>query len=236
MSEPVQEPAAPNDVGQSESANTSEQVGANTLAVRSLPSIVPDGFTVDGLALRVSETVTEAQFEAACSGISALTNFSHEALPYMLGDLINAGERLYPNKYEQWMSLSPYTLGTMRNYAWLCSRVPPENRGICGIQQTIVAARFKEPKEQRKYLERSAREGLSAKEFGRLARGEEAYKRKALPEAKKKDNRTVREQLLAAYERFFDMNGHVWQAASTYKDMGRMIWTKAVEVAMEELR
>jgi len=210
----------------------SNDVGQDTLTVRTLPSILPEGFDVDGLALRVRETVTEEQVADACYRISALTNFSHEALPYMLGDLINACERMYPEKYTQWLDLSPYTLGTMRNYAWLCARVPPENRGIVGIQQTMVAARFKDVKEQRRFLERSAKEGLSAREFGRLARGEEHYKRKALPEARKRDAVTLRQQMEAAFDRVWNLHRATWQFLPP-QDLGRAVWTECVNIAME---
>lgn len=197
--------------------------------------LLPPSFEATPVALRVREGITEEEFAEGCKTITRLANYSHEVLPYHVGDLINAGERLFPNKYEQWLEFTDYTLGTLRNYAWMCSRVPPENRGIAGIQQTFVAAKFKDVNVQRKYLERCARERLTAREFQRLCKGDEHYRRKALPEARRRDAKTLVKQLEEAYDRMWEAHRHTWQFMSPL-DMGREVWNLAVRTTLEVAR
>lgn len=196
--------------------------------------LLPQGFDATNVALKVKEGIGEAEFSEACKTITMLANYSSEVLPYHVGDLINAGERLFPNKYEQWVEFTHYTIGTLRNYAWMCSRVPPENRGIVGIQQTLIAARFKDPKVQRKFMEQSVREGLTGREFLRLVKGDQHYRRKALPESTRRDAKTRQKQLEAAYDRMWDMHRVTWQFMDPV-DMGREVWKLAVSTTLEVL-
>ena len=75
---------------------------------------LPPGFIPDNMGLRVSETVTEADFAAGCQIVSRLANVMHESLFWWLGDLINAGERMFPNKYEQWLEFTDKRLSFLR--------------------------------------------------------------------------------------------------------------------------
>ena len=226
MVESVQETALSNDVGRDPALDDPKPE----------KQFLPAGFQTTHVALRVRDGITWDEFAEGCKAITRFTNFAHETLPYIVGDLIVAGERLFPERWVQAAEFTDYTLNTLRNYAWMCDRVPPENRGIVGIQATMIAAKFKDVKEQRKFLLRCQKEALSAREGRRLANGEKHYKRKALPEERKRDVVTTRDLMYALFERVFVLEGHTWEYQPTFKDGAKMVWRKAMDLALEELR
>lgn len=149
--------------------------------VAPMKPLLPPGFIAKPTHLIVPRDATVEAIAEACKTISGLANFSCECLPYWIGDLINACENMFRNKYEQFLELTNYALSTLRNTAWMCSRVPPENRGICSPKHSYVVAVIKDHKKQRELLERACEEGLTAAEFRRLVAGDSAYRRRALP-------------------------------------------------------
>jgi len=191
--------------------------------------LMPSGIVADGLGLHVSEDISEADFEMGCRTVSRLANFMHESLFWWLGDLINAGERLYPNKYEQWVEFTPYTIGHLRNAAWVCAHVPPAMRRRCpSIQHGAAIAPLPEER-QGEILTRANREKLTARETRRLIAGDPSYKRKALPE--RVGNMTQRME--SAFERVWTANEREWTACKTAKEMAAKVWMTAVRIMQD---
>lgn len=191
-------------------------------------------FKTTPVSLTVLDGITWEEFASGCSTVSRLANFTQESLPYIIGDLINAGERLFPNKYEQALEFTDYTLSTLKNYAWMCSRVPPENRGIVGIQHTMIAAKYKDVDEQRRYLMRCRDERLTAREFRMLANGEKNYKKRAVPHniAEPKKAKPIKQKLMELFERIYEVERYKWEFAQTFRDGAIMVWERAVDETM----
>lgn len=188
---------------------------------------LPKGFTATATSLSVDPQIAEKDFMAGCSIVSRLAIVAEESLPYWIGDLINAGEQYFPNRYEQAIEITGYVRGTLANYAWMCRHVPQENRGIAPIQHTL-AVTPRPADEQRKLLHRASEESLTATEFRRLLKGDPAYKRKALPDMVG----TKKERLMATWEETWQTNEREWLNEETAKRMCRKAYAQGIEDAM----
>ncbi len=188
---------------------------------------IPQGFRAGAHGLVPSASLTWEQYEQVASAITTFSNFSAESLPYYVGDFILAGEDKFPDRYTQVLDFTHYTVETLRNYTWICRKVPFENRGIMSIPHTAVVAPLP-PEEQQVLLKRAKREGLTVSELRRLRAGQEDYKRRALPE----DGANKQDRLNNAFERVWPTKEARWMAARTAKEQSRMVWRDAVEFVL----
>jgi len=186
---------------------------------------LPDGFHVTPTSLTVDDSISYRRFGWGCRIISRLSNFSEECLPYHIGDLINAGERLFPNKYEQALEFTDFSIGTLRNLSWICRNVPPENRGILPIGHTREVCSLT-VEDQRRILERAKTEGLTCAETRRLARGDPYYKHKAVPDVVG----TRLEIALARWPQAWRDHETEWMTMNAMQ-RGEAIWKLACETA-----
>jgi hypothetical protein len=180
-------------------------------------AILPRGFIASPFGLVIDENISEENFAKGCTAITQLAGFAQQTLFYWLGDLINAGERLFPNKYEQWVNMTGYTYGYLRNASYVCAHVPPEIRKRCPTIQHAMAMAKLDPETQEKAALVIEKENLSSTEFRRYLRGEVNYKRNAVPEAKK----STPEEL---FERFWSIHGDRIGAIVDTKEMAKKVW------------
>jgi hypothetical protein len=186
---------------------------------------LPPGFIANAVSLRVGHEVTFDDITRGCQVLSRLQNVAVECLPYWIGDLMIAAEGKFPDRYHQACEFTDYAVETIRNYVWMCKKVPPENRGIMSIPHTMVVA-AQPVEKQKELLHRAKVESLSPTELRRLVRGEENYKARLLPG----DVASKRDRLIAIFPRVWDENWHEWNTLPP-KEMGQKLWEKCVDLA-----
>lgn len=186
---------------------------------------LPKGFTATATGLQVGHEVTEEDIMRGCKVISRLANVANESLPYWIGDLLVAAEQRFPNRYEQALEFTDYTVETLRNYVWICKNVPSENRGIMSVPHTAAVAKCT-PDQQRELLQRGKKEGLSISEFRRLVKGDPDYKSRLLPG----DASSKKDRLIAMFDRVFDENWHEWSTMNS-RDAFRKAWELCIDLS-----
>jgi hypothetical protein len=134
------------------------------------PRPLPIEYTHDGFAarFRVGTSIEERQHT-----IEFLLAFDQRN-PFLIGDLVNQTQEELGETYAQIAPDTPYAARALANYCWVASRIPPENRvrGI-GISLYQVIAGFKNPVEQRVWIERVLEEGMNRKELREAKQREE---------------------------------------------------------------
>ena len=188
-------------------------------------SFLPQGITATETHLKVSGEATEQDIIRGCQVISRLQNVASESLPYWIGDLLIAAEQRFPNRYEQALEFTDYSIGTIRNYVWICKKVPPQNRGILSIPHTAAVA-TETPERQAALLKQGKDESLSVAEFRRLVKGNPNYKSRLLPG----DMASKRDRLLAMFDRVFDENWEEWSTLDS-RDAFRKAWNLCVDLS-----
>jgi hypothetical protein len=105
--------------------------------------------------------------------IAFLTDLD-ERNPFIIGALVNQTRRELGVTYAQVAPDTPYKARTLANYSWIEDRIPPENR-IEGIGPSLyqVIAGFKDPAQQRVWIERVLEEGMNRKELREAKQREE---------------------------------------------------------------
>ncbi len=196
---------------------------------------MPEGITVRKRSLSIRKGTPWDSIERAIHLTCDLCNFAVEDLPWLLGDLLNEAEREHgEDRVEQAVRLTGWTYETVKNYRWAAKRVPAENRHL---GKEALPIRFGmnvaplPPDEQRRVLQQAGREGLTATECHRLAKGNPDYKRKAVPEK----GATKRERVLAAFPRVFAANERRMRA-ETLQDAARFLWELCVDMCLETAR
>ena len=65
------------------------------------------------------------------------------SLPFWIGDFVNYGEATYGDKYTQVIDATDYEYTYLRNLAYICRNVPPENRNAkLGVNYHYAVARM----------------------------------------------------------------------------------------------
>jgi len=185
---------------------------------------LPPGFVATATSLRVGHEVTIDDLQRGCKVLSRLQNVAVESLPYWIGDLIIAAEGRFPNRYEQAVEFTDYAVETIRNYVWLCKKVPPENRGIMSIPHTAAVCK-ETPEKQRELLHRAKKESLSVAEFRRLVKGDENYKARLLPG----DVSSKKDRVLANFNAIWDAHWPEWSTLP-HKEAGKKLWELCVDL------
>ena len=192
---------------------------------------LPAGFTAGAASLDVANSVSWESFDLVGKLISAMTNWSAESLPWIVGDLMRAGARLFPERYHQAIEVTGWTYETIKNYEWAAAAVPKDNRIIGGKPIPIRAGMNVAPlpiEEQKRVLKQADKEGLTWKECHRLAMGDPNYKRKAVPER----GWSAKDRVMRAFERVFEHNEERIMN-STPREAHLMMWTLCCEMWRE---
>jgi hypothetical protein len=146
---------------------------------------LPPGFTASEHGLVVADGVDWDAYARVGTLLSSMVNWTAHSLPWLLGDFVSAGERIFPERVHQAVELTGWATDTVMNYVRAAQRVPPENRvlrgGVLPIRYGMDLA-LVPPPEQPRMLKRIENEGLSAREAHRMMRGKPDYKRAAVPE------------------------------------------------------
>ena len=91
----------------------------------------------------------------------------HERVPYIIGDILNEAEKMYGEVFAQIADVTGYAPGTLRNFAYIASRVKGKQRAQAegtGISIQYEIAKFKEPEKQEYWINRIKKENLTREE------------------------------------------------------------------------
>jgi len=85
----------------------------------------------------------------------------------VLADAMNHGDRVYGERYAQWIDQSGYGYGSLANIAWVGREVPLDIR-VPGLSyyHYVQVAPLDDLSEKREWLEKAAREGLTGRALG----------------------------------------------------------------------
>lgn len=79
-------------------------------------------FTATGLLIEGKPTLADMQ--AVGDWLSTI----HGALQWWIGDWLLYGEGVYADRFSQLLDATQWDADTLRQYEWVCRKVPPENR------------------------------------------------------------------------------------------------------------
>lgn len=101
------------------------------------------------------DAVTYDQFDALMHWAAQL----HESSCWLIGDLINYGEKVYGQTYAQAMEATGLAEQTLTNYASVCGRIPRSRRRL-GLKFGVHAeVAYMPPKERDQWLKTAATNG-----------------------------------------------------------------------------
>jgi hypothetical protein len=79
----------------------------------------------------------------------------HRTSAWLIGDLLNFGEKVYGETYAQAAEATGLSPGTLQNYTSVCSRIPRSRRRAAVPFSTHAEVAYKEPEEQEEWLNRA---------------------------------------------------------------------------------
>jgi hypothetical protein len=151
-----------------------------------------------GIELRDTEAVVSKELPIGAwrEAVRGLVR-SERGIQWWLGDVLLHGHEHFGLKLRELAGITGYSYGYVRNLVSTARRVPPGNRDVeVGWDVYAVAARLKDPKQQRAALEAAAREGLNGARLAGRLRGTPAPVGSKPPDPKRE--RTARDDLWAA--------------------------------------
>lgn len=104
----------------------------------------------------------DMSFEAWQEAFDSLM-VAHDSLPWLIGDCLNAGERVFGEDYAQALPETRKAQEMLRGYMWVASRVPTVARATALSWSHHRAVAGLEGPEQTRWLERAQAEGLTVK-------------------------------------------------------------------------
>jgi len=146
------------------------------------------GMTVYPQAVVFEQKLSFEQYVTVWGALSDLWVMSQEHLPFWIGDILNEVEFRYGETYAQLIEMFPvYRIETLRNYKWVCGRVPPQMRlrvstqGDAGAGWRPVSythcravAGIESPAERERYLALAAVNGWSVRELWSFIQAEQS--------------------------------------------------------------
>ena len=173
--------------------------------------------------LFVSDDITLEEFGELCQMVCNMQDVAKFKLPYWLGDLVNYGEKLFRNRYEQFINQTSMSEGTVKNVAYLCRHTPLANRH--DLPSMCFAYCHKTPEEQAVLRSRIEKEDLTVCEAKKMAAGDPNYSKSKPIEAKA----TKREVALNAFSKVFETSDE-FRHCTTVRQAAEAGWRKCVEI------
>lgn len=110
------------------------------------------------------------QYEA----LALMLGHLHRKSAWLIGDLINFGEKVYGEKYTQAIELTQLHPQTLINYASVCAHVPQQRRRLNLSFAVHAAVAYKEPEEQEMWLSLAEEKGWKRRELRAAMNGDNA--------------------------------------------------------------
>lgn len=191
--------------------------------------VFPKSVKASTVGLSFHREITWDDYGKAGVVLHTMAGIAQDCLPYWLGDFINTGEDFFPSVYTQAIEVASgvkeggYDYRTLQNWAYLCRKVPPENRGIMSVGHTMVVAPLK-PEVQKEFLDRAKAEGLLISELRRLVSGEEDYRSEPAKDIRGKKY----DALMKEFDEQWEIYGDRWSSLSP-REAARDVWSRALQ-------
>lgn len=110
-------------------------------------------------------------FDTWAKGFENLKTINSSAQWY-IGDWMNFGEAAYGEKYAQALDATDYEVGTLQNFAWVCSKIKPQDRheALSFTHHKIVATDKLTEEQRIEALDLAEKEGWSTSDLQRHVR------------------------------------------------------------------
>lgn len=133
------------------------------LRVQAPPSLqLFEHFEVTKTSLRMRGNATWEEW----ASMGSMLRFFEISLSWAMGDWMNSGEGKWGDKCAQVIDATDFSIETVRNYAWVAAKVPPENR-IVGLSfaHHQAVANIDSVTEQKRWLDRAVKYTLTVKDL-----------------------------------------------------------------------
>jgi len=107
----------------------------------------------------------------------------HRTSAWLIGDLLNHGEKIYGETYAQAEAVTGLSAGTLQNYTSVCSRIPRNRRRAAVPFSTHAEVAYKEPQEQEYWLDQAEQEAWTKAELRIAIKANDAVQNAGLPPA-----------------------------------------------------
>jgi hypothetical protein len=97
--------------------------------------------------------------------LAAMFGQLHRTSAWLIGDLLNYGEKVYGETYAQAETVTGLSRGTLMNYSSVCAHIPRSRRRENVPFSTHAEVAYLEPEEQEKWLEQAAVHGWTKSEL-----------------------------------------------------------------------
>ena len=133
-----------------------------------IPALTLTPFSASRVGLVIADDVPYALWEAYGAGIQGISG----AMPWILGDWLNYGERIYGETYAQAVESTGMKVQLLMNYKSVARRVPISCRkeNLTWTHHEIVSRL--DPSEQERWLSQAEAEEWSSKELREALRSE----------------------------------------------------------------
>jgi len=154
---------------------------------------LPTGVRLYSKALVFDRDLEWDEYKILWDALQDIRYTADHNIPYWMGDLLNKIEIQYGETYAQMVDLFDVeSIQSLRNYKWICGRVPPEMRmeisprGDIPFTFAKIAAPIPDPEDRKNAIKAAIEEGLTTREF---------QERVPNVRARIKDGRTVKEEM-----------------------------------------
>lgn len=122
------------------------------------------------------------QWEKTGLDFKQFIEFYDKRVRWAVGDWILYGKNRFPDRYTQALEATMYTLGSLRNCEYVCSRIPIDRRSAnLSFEHHYQVARL-HPDDQDRLLSEAEKNGWTVAELRRACRGEYPVVRRAVQE------------------------------------------------------
>jgi hypothetical protein len=180
---------------------------------------LPIGVRLYAKALIFDRDLEWHEYKLLWDAMQDIRSTANNNIPYWLGDLLNKVEIQYGETYAQLVEeLDIESIGTLRNYKWICGRVPPQMRmeisprGDIPFTYAKIAAPIRDPEERKKAIKAALKDQLTTREFKERVMLDPARKPKLREYPVKDELRTLLAQAFDAVSR------QDWEEASEKLD------------------
>jgi hypothetical protein len=124
---------------------------------------------ITSTSLVLPPETTWEQYEALAGMLGQL----HRTAGWLIGDLLNFGEKVYGETYVQAAAATGLAEQTLMNYASVCSRIPRARRRPSLPFSVHAEVAYLEPDEQERWLSEAEQEGWTRSELRLAMKGEQ---------------------------------------------------------------
>jgi len=135
---------------------------------------------ITDVGLVITGDVPWEAWEKTGGGFRQFIEFYDKRMRWALGDWIVYGRSRFPDRYTQALEATMYTLGSLKNCEYVCSRIPMERRSkSLTFEHHYQVARL-HPDDQERLLKEAEANNWTVAELRRATRGEYPVIKRAL--------------------------------------------------------